>query len=706
MDYKKLKKSYFAADSTSKGEGEFHIAIFVDTETIGMPLEYKENGECVERWQLVRGDYRMYFCEDSTGLPRNIDDYVEGEFFSADEFIQKVTDLARFNEKYQIKIFAHNWDFDAGVLRIASKEMREKYRYSIPIDSGIQYNPESGSMAPFLLTLRVHYEPIYRGNNEYWFYNVVKLIDTTNFYKKPLKEIMKDMGMVKPDLPDATIEEYESDPVGVAKRYEERCKGDVEGLSAAWFALCRFGEEVLGVKPRTTIARMALAAFVRSDEYKDALESGDEDAIMAGITDGKRNKVYPKCESDYVVEEALAEGYRGGATQAFYKGVPAEYNYLWSYDVNSMFPSVMREKIAIRLISRHTKRETLLPILNQIIKHPNRKAKVKCNLYVPENEFYGLEGVRHKHRGFIFPVGHIKGVWLMEETYLFYKQLNCVKSVIEVESYFAAPIFKKWINKLAALKDMYSASGNGTFRTLVKLFMNSLYGVFGKKRRGQWFRVVNSDELNLLKHSTTHDYINGVNYYKGLDGEWYFYDKDYLLFDPLAVPIIAEHITSLARLKMLMKLRQLRKQGIDVFYIDTDSIKTSEMIDGPDVGEELGQWEYEKNSKAEDCNFYAPKDYVFDGEVTRKGDKNAKADDRESKNDIFMGFSKSLRRKSEDRFSMLEDGGCILRNRRKKFSGHNKKRIEPPSGNGWTQPLKMERNGRIDDKWRNEKSMI
>ena len=207
----------------------------------------------------------------------------------------------------------------------------------------------------------------------------------------------------------------------------------------------------------------------------------------------------------------------------------------------------------------------------------------------------------------------------------------------------------------------------------------------------------------MLKNSGEHDFISGVHYYKGLDNEWYFYDKDYLVFDRLAVPSIASHITSKARLVLLRKMNDLRERGINVFYVDTDSIKIDERIDGDsDVGKALGQWEFEGESQGTFCNFYAPKDYVFNNKATRKGDKEPDPDSRESKNDVFSGFSKSLRRKSEDRFEMLEDGGCVLRNRNKVFNGRNKKRIEPPGGRGWTQPLRLNRGGKVGSKWRND----
>ena len=693
MSYKMFKKGNFKHDSTmlSNNDGQ-EIVVFVDTETVGKPIGFGAAAEVNERQVLVRGDYRLYICHSKTGLPLDKELYSEGSFYEGEEFVKMVCDKARASE-IPVTVIAHNWNFDAGVLRIGSKEMRERCGYTIPFDCGIHYDPIAGGLAPFIMDLHV---PIKNCNNPDFFYNKIRLLDSTNFFKMPLKKMMDSMGLVKPELPNATYEEYSSNPEEVRERYEERCKGDVEGLTEAWFALCEFGDEHLGVRPRTTIARMASAAFARSDEYRDSMKPAPDDIVALGIADGN-GKVWPECSDDWQVEEALKESYKGGSTNSYYKGVPYEYPEIHSYDVVSMFPSVMCGKIAIKHITTHSKKPSLNYYIKETLNHPDKVALIKCDLFVPHTELYGFEGVRSDERGLIFPTGHLKGVWLWEEMFRYAQDNGWVAECYELQVYFGSDIFTGYITGLAALKQHFAATGNEMFRLITKLFLNSLYGKFGARARGKWLRVRDKAMLHLLRDMAISDYVMGNHYYRGLDDEIYRYDKDYVLYDKLAVPSIASHITSLARLKLISKMRELKEQGIMTFYTDTDSIKINGKIKW---GKELGEWEYEGSSKGSDCCFNAPKDYVFNRQATRKGDKNARADSRESSNDVFDSFTSAMRRKSIGSVEILEDGSCVLRNKRKRFDGRNKKRIEPKGGKGWTQPLSITKSGKVRDRWR------
>ena len=106
--------------------------VFVDTET-----REESDGQLT----LILGYFEVWRVGPE-GLPEFT--IREGVFYSEGEF------YTLLRESAPCRVIAHNWAFDAAVLRVGSRENMERYGYDIDVGNGIYPAGGSDSTRPFL----------------------------------------------------------------------------------------------------------------------------------------------------------------------------------------------------------------------------------------------------------------------------------------------------------------------------------------------------------------------------------------------------------------------------------------------------------------------------------------------------------------------------------------------------------------------------
>jgi len=164
-------------------------------------------------------------------------------------------------------------------------------------------------------------------------------------------------------------------------------------------------------------------------------------------------------------------------------------------------------------------------------------------------------------------------------------------------------------------------------RTTAKMILNSLYGRLGMKPYQDNIEIVDSNKaVDILskfnvkeQYSVTEDleFIRYEN--KPISGFLELYGKDeYLNFmldcDSKNISVnqslpSAIAITAYARMYMFKVIYKLIDLGIDIYYMDTDSIVVNQVIPEELIGNKLGQFKLEQD--VEQAYFISPKLYAL-----------------------------------------------------------------------------------------------
>lgn len=259
--------------------------------------------------------------------------------------------------------------------------------------------------------------------------------------------------------------------------------------------------------------------------------------------------------------EILRNAYYGGRTENFIRG--DVYGNINVYDVNSLYPSVMANKIYPN--PNTIKKDTSLHYFGIYYV----EVDVKKDVHIPV--------LPYRADKLLFPVGHFKtwvtGVELL--TALKYNQINSYT----ILSGFSFAKGEKYFSKF--VHDIYSKrmkNENKFEKKVCKLLLNSLYGKFGQGRERTEY--------------------NGKTFITVIDEN--FPDNTIIPF--------AIFTTAFARLELFEYLHTANTRG-NVYYCDTDSIHTD--ITFP-TSKRLGAVKLEGVFNY--AKYLAPKVYFMDGE--------------------------------------------------------------------------------------------
>ena len=598
--------------------------IFTDTETA-------DAGGGIQR--LILGCYEVWRVND-VGMPSF--QIEAGVYYSEHEF------YLMLKKHLPTRVVAHNWNFDATVLRIGAADNRERYGFEIDYKRGI-YPADKSGFAPFFITLDF-------GKDRY-----AELICNTNFYKMPLAIIGESLGVPKLAMPCA-------EDMAAMLVY---CQRDTEILRMAWFNVFAFTQDLAGTTPGLTAAMASNRAY-RKRFFNSAYTVQGSQGI------------------EYVNEHEQA-AYHGGRTDTFYKGMP-QSDVVLKYDINSLYPFCMLGNIPVRYSQRGNGQALVKAIRGG---YSDLVAMADVTLNIPPASAYGflgLEGVKHNGQ-LIFPVGRFRvSAWqpILEIAH----QQGYIERVHNVWLYDAAPIFDDYVEALFARRLEYKEKKNKAWDTLTKLMMNSLYGKFGQRENPEWIEVdANSEEYAVMIEPDT-DMGRTSNVYEDRLTEYWQIGKQLLKVIPdgnaqlarQSICSIAGYITAKGRAILWQGLAEVINAGGTLYMADTDSIITnvslpSHMVDGT----ELGKYKLEDSVPGSECYFTAPKHYIIGDTFKLKGVRNPVRGVATHEQTVFPKFMTDLLTRDPIRRMRLEQG-AVIRDILKTPTGINSKRIEQGTG--------------------------
>jgi len=339
----------------------------------------------------------------------------------------------------------------------------------------------------------------------------------------------------------------------------------------------------LGRKPSNDTQKMELLVYNMNDSKVSAeglkflleafieLGSSVKPTIASTSMSLFRNKYLDKDYFRHDTTELLEifEGYYGGRTESFARGLIKDYNY---YDVNSLYPSVMEENV---FPDPNSKRITYK---NTDFYINNYTGMSKIDIFCPIDMQIPLLPVRNEGK-LIFPTGNLTGWYCHVEIKRAIDLGYTLKKVHKTYYYkeTCSP-FKKFVNDLYN-KRLYYKSINSPMEYVCKILLNSLYGKFAQKFMDK-DKYISAEEMNLDKLSDYRKPDPVGDFFRVTE------DREPSCF---CIPIWSAYVTSYARIKLHNYLKIS-----DPVYCDTDSIITRKRFKN---SKELGELKLEYTIK-------------------------------------------------------------------------------------------------------------
>jgi hypothetical protein len=190
------------------------------------------------------------------------------------------------------------------------------------------------------------------------------------------------------------------------------------------------------------------------------------------------------------IAENIRKSYTGGAVDMY---IP-KGNNIHSYDVNSLYPFVMRDK-------EYPIGSPTYFIANILNMNPNAFGFFYCKITAPDNLLHPILQTHYKTKDgirTIAPLGNWEGMYFSEELY------NAQKYGYKFEvlwgyTFKKGNIFKEYVENLYSIRLQYKKSDPMNF--ISKLLLNSLYGRFGMDDYFTFSQIISlKDYPNFEKH--------------------------------------------------------------------------------------------------------------------------------------------------------------------------------------------------------------
>jgi len=402
----------------------------------------------------------------------------------------------------------------------------------------------------------------------------IVLLDNANYFHGSLASLGKAIGVPKGDIDILTASEAEADPY---------CKQDVNIMLKLWQFYYTFMDmNNLGNWGPTLPSQAFHAYRHRFMKHKIVIHANEKALRLE------------------------REAYHGGRTSVFFQGKKAGQPF-YKLDVNSMYPYVMA-KHPFPVCFYALRESPSLATITQQLNRFQMIAQVTVNTDVP------LYPVKINHH-LLYPVGRFDTVLTTPEIRyaLEHKQLEAVHTIALYEHAF---IFQEYVKEFYQLKVQYTKLGNLPFRTITKLYLNSLYGKFGQLST-EWKELPDPfvslfDATSMIDHET------------GETWQLYQFGSHLWRVKPTgephnSFPAIAAHVTAFARLYLWALISRASREN--VYYCDTDSVIVNEQgkqnLDSLLDETSLGALKVEEQATSIDIR--TPKNYAMGEHWKRKG---------------------------------------------------------------------------------------
>lgn len=309
---------------------------------------------------------------------------------------------------------------------------------------------------------------------------------------------------------------------------------------------------------------------------------------------------------DPIVRELETNAYMGGRVECFHVGEVQDGPFV-CYDVNSMYPHVMRDcKMPIKPVDYYANppRADICDVINEYALVAFCRVSTDVPAYAIK---YGGKT--------IYPIGTFNA-YLTTPSIKYAIEHDHLRRVYRAVVYEQENIFKEYIDFFYTIREKAKQGGDPVWNKASKIFMNSLYGKFGQRRP-----IIESDEE-----------IESEDYKR--EEIWDHETKRYLITtsmmnrritqygsEPCRGTVIAipAHITDYARMLLWNIIEGAGKNA--VVYCDTDSIfireRDTNLIKHPIHPTALGSLSRKWVSKSLVLN--GCKDYTTDRETVLKG---------------------------------------------------------------------------------------
>ena len=307
----------------------------------------------------------------------------------------------------------------------------------------------------------------------------------------------------------------------------------------------------------------------------------------------------------------IRAGYTGGHTDVY---KPYAEN-VYAYDVNSLYPSVMRNNDMPVGTPKYFEFSESISI-SDFLKHFNNPfGFFEVDVETPDTNRPLFQTKVQTAGGYrtVAPLGSWTDVIFSEEMFK-YLEFGYKFKITRGYLFEKKNIFKDYIDDLYKIKQNHSK--DHPMYLISKLLMNSLYGRFGMSDNLNNHLIVNNDDLNdtIAKLSGVNaDISESVDLTNGktlLTIVFESSNSTTLIKQDISIPI-ASAVTAYSRIYMSDFLSDT---NLDVLYTDTDSIYTTTPLADNLINNELGGWKLEETFS--EAVFLAPKVY---GGVLRNG---------------------------------------------------------------------------------------
>lgn len=434
----------------------------------------------------------------------------------------------------------------------------------------------------------------------------IAFLSTTNYFPYSLKMLGKNIGIEKEEV-DFELSDY--------KTIKQYCKQDV-----------RIIKQVI----------LDFFDYIELNELGSFCITAPSQAMFCYRYRFMPQKIFPP--NDINIIELERESYHGGRTEAFYIGKLLD-DYIKVYDINSMYPYVMRENYYptyAKYVYEKMSIKKMKGILNYFCVVSKVKLKTNENVYA----------YKYNNR-LVFPTGTFVTTLTTPELQYAIEHRH-IKEIYKTVLYSRGKIFTSYVDFFYRQKKEYKKQGNKPYETLTKLFLNSLYGKFGQRGYKQSVDINYDSEIETRERIV--DYETGKVIWKTELINTKIIDQDDK--NPVHTFVsIASHVTAYARIYLYKLIKQAGKRN--VYYCDTDSlfvnIKGEHKLKKYIHETVLGKMKLEK--QPHQLRIYGLKDYIIDGVATLKGiRKNAeKVGDNSYRQEQFESLKTAIRKQHLDK---------------------------------------------------------
>ena len=348
-----------------------------------------------------------------------------------------------------------------------------------------------------------------------------------------------------------------------------------------------------------------------------------EHDLDLGITVG--SSAWRELRRKYGIEEnslppemyfKLRAGYYGGRTELLQHGLITE-GHRW--DVASMYPWAL----ATRSVPYGQPRN-VYGRQARIAYSKGAPGFYRCIVSVPDTLHIPPLPVRKPEGGIAFPVGEISGTWPLPEL-VHAEKAGC--SVYPIDAVIWPTeliLFKDYVDKLFALRVRAPGGKSGSIGKWLKFRLNAPTGKMGSNPEKMHWEinppVIRGCVCKCVQCRKVYQACDCLGRYKApakckcrahTQFSEYVYAFPVTRIESCARIEYAGYLTSNSRVH-LREFLVYHRDGADVVMYDTDSCYRTDFIEHPNVGKELGQWDYEGRWR----NFIgvAPKVYSYETE--------------------------------------------------------------------------------------------